>query len=230
MHINIGFAYGFPFGGLIDKENESYSLYSEYEEIYIRPTHYDISVSFFIDLAPFDPIVLGNEAHAIKIGVRGGYRIHKIKQNLTIKPSKNKEDDYGGMLLDYQRWMVGPVLHYAPVIHPLGLGGGYSAQGGLTFFLLFGQLVNAELTAYPAWRKKEGSSAVGPYKSDVHGFAIDIGFGGEISIGTVNLGLNLYYTYLEVQHRRSVYPSLGSTSSFHEISVELYFGIPIEWW
>jgi len=230
MSINIGIAYGFPFGGIVEHENERYSLYSPYEDLWVKPTHSNTSFSCFADLAPFDPFILGNEAHALKIGVRGGYRLHKIRQSLVIKKSKKKEKDYSGILMGYDRWMIGPVLRYAPVIQVGGMGGNYTAIGGLTFYVLFGQYVDAELTAFPAKRKKEGKSSVSPYQSNFHGYTVDLGIGGEISAGMINIGLNVFYTYLDIDLDRNIYRDLGEKSSIHEITLEVYAGIPIEWW
>jgi hypothetical protein len=230
MHINVGAIYSFPWDGLIDEEYGGYKLYSAYEKKYNRPTNYDASLSFFVDLAPFNPVVLGNEAHALKFGVRGGYRLNRLEQKLTIKPNRKKEEDYGGPLLSYHRWILGPVLRYAPQINALGLGGNYGAVGGLTFFMLFGELVNGELTAFPAKRDREGASSAPVYKTGIKGFAFDLGFGGEISIGALNLGLNFFYSYFEITMGKKIYKNLDKTSCFHEISLELYAGIPIEWW
>ena len=230
MHINVGFSYCFPFGNLIEHENSTYSIYSPYDDRNVHPTHYDMSINVYADLAPFKPFILGNESNAIKIGLRGGYRFNQIRQNLTINLTGKKELDYSGTLLDYDRWMIGPVLHYAPIISPLGIKEGYSAKGGLTFYLLFGQVVNAELTAYPAKRNAEGNASHPYYKTKCKGYAIDIGIGGEISVLSINLGLNVYYTYLNLRLNDHVYNTLGTDVYIHEAAIEVYMGIPIGWW
>lgn len=234
LHINVGFAYCFPFGNLTEHENNDYKLYSAYEDRNIRPTHYDSSINVYMDLAPFKPFILGNESNALKIGIRGGYRFHQIKQNLVVKPDENSEKDYSGTLFSYDRWMIGPVLHYAPVITPLGLKEGYSAKGGLTFFLLFGQIVGGELTASPALHNANptefDTKYGGNWKSKCEGYAIDIGIGGEISVLSINIGINIYYTYISLKLKKDIYETLGRDLYVHEAVLEIYMGIPISWW
>jgi len=124
-------------------------------------------------------------------------------------------------------WMVGPVIHYAPSIEASGPEGEYTAGGGLTLYALYGQLINGELTAYPA--RRNYGAVVDPYKTSIRGYKIDVGIGGEISICAINLGVNLYYSMIRIKMAEKIYTEVDKKTNLNEICVELYMGIPIEY-
>lgn len=242
MHLNFGFSFGFPYGEIINTEHNAFVIPERYKgkTENQRPEHYETAFGASIDLTPFKPIILGNEAHALKFGLRGGYRAHFLQQNLTIREgatytlggvtqpnSKGKDLDFGGPLLTFQSWMVGPVIHYAPFIDSANYQGSYTAMGGFTFYALFGQVFGGELTAYPA--RRDSKETITPYKSKVEGYKIDVGIGGEIAVCSINLGLNVYYSYIHLTTETRIYPTVGRESDLHEVNLEVYIGIPIIW-
>ena len=91
MHINVGFSYCFPFGNLIEHENSTYSIYSPYDDRNVHPTHYDMSINVYADLAPFKPFILGNESNAIKIGLQSNQTKshHKPDREKGVRLQRN---------------------------------------------------------------------------------------------------------------------------------------------
>ncbi|MDR3238409.1 MAG: hypothetical protein LBT84_07890, partial [Spirochaetia bacterium] len=105
MQINIGYSYGLSINGdMLDAENRNKSVDRKLKYV-------NDSFNFMTDLVPFKPIFLGDESHALKIGVRGGYRMHFVEQKTTISG-----EDYGGDLMGYSTFVFGPLIRYAPSI------------------------------------------------------------------------------------------------------------------
>ena len=226
MHINFGVAYGFPFGDIIDLEHDSYYILQTYEKNKkVRPRHFDSSLGMTIDLVPLPPLILGTDSHALKFGIRGKYFFHYFQQKLTVKEGEKKETEYGGELINYRSWMVGPVIHYAPSIEASDLGGDYTAGGGFTIFALAGPLQEGLLTAFPAQR--DNGVDVGAYETKFDGYKIDVGIGAEISICSLNLGINLFYSTMRINMDDVIYSSIGRESRINEFGIELFIGIPI---
>lgn len=227
LHINFGVMYSlYNSGDIVNYEHDSYSIIEAYGNNVVRPNHYDAGFGITIDISPLKPIVLGSDAHAFKLGIRGCYRFHYFQQKIAVMESEDSEIDYGGNLLTFMSWMVGPVIHYAPSIEASSLDGEYTAGGGFTLYALYGHLVKGELTAYPAQRNY--GESVGDYETSVKGYKIDIGIGGEISVCSVNLGLNLYYSMIRIKMADKIYDEVDKNSIINEICVEVYMGIPID--
>ena len=217
-------------GDILDYEHDNYYI----EETYDRTTpkkqradHYDMSFGMSIDLVPFDPIVLGNESHAIKFGIRAGYFFNYIDQTIEVKESSDDAKEYGGTLVQYNNWMVGPIIYYAPSIEPVGIGDKYSAKGGFTMYVLFGMINSGTLSAFPA--KRDHGEDVSNYETSVSGYKINAGIGTALSVCSINIGLNLYYSRIQLKMSDEVYSSIGKKTTIDEICFELYWGIPIEW-
>jgi len=223
MHINLGVMYNLAFMGDLRDEEDTYSIVDNGKTY--KPTYFDSALGITVDLVPFKPIVLGYEAHAIKIGVRGGFRMHYLQQTITVV-SGNDETEYGGDLMTYKSWCVGPVIYYAPSISPMGIGGNYSAKGGFTFFMLYGRLFDGKLTAFPAQRSN--NEVVGDYEAKITGSKFDIGCGAEIRVCSINLGLNIFYSLINLNMDKVIYPALGRNTILHGVNIEVYMGIPLE--
>ena len=224
MHINLGVVFGFPLGDMINKETSSYYVSQPTGGTLVRPSTSDASLSIFVDISPFPPVLLGLESHAIKFGLRGGFRLNYWQQSLAVK---ELNIDYRGMLLQYYNWMVGPVIHYSPVLG-ISKKGDYTAGGGFTLYALFGTIIEGGLSAFPVYRLSGG--ATGPYNTKVSGYKIDAGIGGEVSVLAINVGVNVFYSYLNLTLLEATpYVGLGSVLEVHEVCIEIYMGIPIEW-
>ncbi len=225
MHINFVFMYSLePFGDMIDHEYNSYSILDTETNKVVRPDHYDKAYGIILDITPLPSIVLRNEEHAVKFGIRIGYRFHSIEQRmLTVK------EEYGGTLLKFDSWMAGFVVYYAPSIEPAILTSGeYSAKGGFTFFMLYGGLRKGEINAYPSMRDNNETPS-GEYYTKIDGYKIDIGIGGEVSIcNSINFGISLYYSKIIFTMDEKIYPTVGKSTSVNEFCFELSMGIPID--
>ncbi len=242
MHINFGVCFGFPFGDIFNYERENFSIMERYkrENQTLRPNHYETAFGVTMDVSPFPAIILGKEAHAIKIGVRGGYRFHYLQQKMSVREdasyeingvkyenNTNDDIDFTDYLMVFHSWMIGPVIRYAPFIDSSNFMGTYTAIGGFTFYVLFGKLENGVLTAFAS--KRKSNTPTGNYRSKIDGFKMDIGIGGEIAICSINIGINFYYTYIQCEMDEKIYSTIGKTSEIHEVCLELYIGIPIVW-
>lgn len=232
LHFNMGFLYTLgTTGDILDREKKYYLLKypGDSTSKKVHPSHHETAFGLSVDLVPFKPIILGNEAHAIKIGLRGGYSFHYLQQSLTVDQGTG-DIEYGGDLMTYNCWMLGPVIHYAPSIEPVGIGE-YSAGGGFTFFALMGQLRNAKYNAYPT--KRDYGETVTDYERNVKGWKFDIGCGAALAVCSINIGINLYYSLVSLKLNNALtqteYVTMGRKSKIHEMCFELYWGIPIEW-
>ena len=221
MQVNIGYSNSIGVGGdLVDAERSN-NLAGK------RLKYDDSSINFMMDLVPFRPIILGDESAAIKIGFRGGYRMHYLEQRFTANDGNGKQE-YKGDLMKYNTVVFGPVIRYAPQISLFGsLDDSYSAESGLTLFALYGHVLNGNIDAFAA-NRAYGESFPGITHSSMSGYKIDIGIGGETSICSVNLGLNLYYSYMRMKFGDAIYENVGRKSSLHSFCLEIYFGMPLE--
>ncbi|MBN1531183.1 MAG: hypothetical protein JXA20_00835 [Spirochaetes bacterium] len=226
MHVNFGMSYGLIAGDLINYEhNANYFIWGTRVN---KAGHYDLSYCLSADLIPFPPLILGNESNALKIGIRGCYRSNYIRQNLSVRLSSRYEFEFGGNLMDYRSWMAGPVFYYCPVIRSDNLEETYRAGGGFTFFILYGQIIDGRLRAYPSMRDMEIAVPI-PYSTSITGYRIDVGIGAAISFCSINIGLNMFYSMLTFTEETRVYQYLERRQRLHEFCVEIYVGIPFEW-
>jgi len=231
LHINFGFSASMGLDNeWLKYEEESYYLTELYDDATtkeIHPTHNQTAFSLFLDIMPIPPIVFEDSGQALKFGIRGGYKFYFLNQVLDITETDGSLSSYGGQYFRYSSWFVGPILYYAPSVKSEGLDGEYTAKGGFTLFVLYGQLVDANLTAYPAKRNK--GVTIGNYESSVTGYRLDFGIGGSISLGSLNLGVNLIYSYMSLTLSTPIegYDSFKSPSSMNDFMIEIYAGIPL---
>ncbi len=236
LHINFAFMYSLTaFGKITDTEHDSYSILDPSNNESVRPDHHDEAYGILLDITPLPALVLGMEEHAIKFGIRLGYRFHTLQQEIALEKST-----YGGDLFTFRTFMYGPVIYYAPSIEPSKINRNYTANKGLVFYALFGKLSNGTLTAFPSRRDYGADPVTIDYDTKVTGYKIDIGIGGEVSIcGSVNIGLNLYYSRLILKMDDPVYNTSGDSlisnnvsreTSLNEICAEIYMGIPVQYW
>ncbi len=217
LHLNFGGMYTFAAAGnVIDSEKSA--IKGPIPDS-TNVSHYDTAYCVTLDIVPFDPIILGLEDSAIKLGLRGSYRFHYLQQRVTAGA------ELGDQVMDYQSWMVGPVIHYAPFIEPSDLNEDYTASGGFTFYALYGR-IDGNLTAFPSIRDQGVS--VGNYATKVSGYKLDIGVGAEIAVCSLNFGVNVYYTYMNFKMKDEIYSEIGRKGYLKEGCLELYVGIPIE--
>jgi hypothetical protein len=217
LHLNFGGMYSFANqGDVLDCENKAIdSHFSDSHEV----SYYETAYCITLDIVPTDPIMLGMEESAIKFGIRGSYRFHYFQQRVMSK------SEFGDQLMDYRSWMIGPVVHYAPFIEPSDLNEDYKASGGFTLYALYGRL-NGNLTAFPAIREDGGST--GDYNTKINGYKFDIGLGAELALCSLNVGVNIYYSYMKFTMKDQIYSDLGKSGYIKEGCMELYIGIPIE--
>ncbi|MCL2155912.1 MAG: hypothetical protein FWH53_09635 [Leptospirales bacterium] len=212
LHLNFGGMYSFGSGGNIIKWEDR----KVDDEIPTNQgtSYYETALCITLDIVPTKPIILGMEDHAIKFGIRGSYKLHSLQQSV------NMPDENTGKLMDYSSYMIGPVIHYAPFIEPSDLNRDYTAGGGFTLFALIGK-ISGDLTAFPNIKAESLSSKITGYK-------YDIGVGAEIAICSLNVGINLYYSYTNIKMKEEVYAGNGKRGNLKEGCLELYIGIPIE--
>jgi len=218
VHLNFGGMYTLAASGnILDSENSAIQAQMPDNS---NVSHYETAYCATIDIVPTNPIILGMEDHAVKFGLRGSYRFHFLEQRVT------QGSEIGDQVMKYTSWMLGPVIHYAPYIEPSDLNQDYTATGGLTFYALWGR-INGDLTAYPAIRKKNLTIPVSDNNTKVTGNKFDIGIGAEIALCSLNVGVNIYYSYAKFTMKDKVYADLGRTGYLKEGCLELYVGIPI---
>lgn len=217
VHLNFGGMYTFATTGdiLDSEENEIKQTFPSDS----KTSHYETAYSFTLDVLPMDPIILGMEAHAVKLGIRGAYRLHFLQQRVK------SGDEYTGQVMDYTSWMLGPVIYYAPFLDSSDLDYEYTSNGGFTFFALYGRM-NGDLTAYPAIQ--DYGASTGTSNTNVSGYKIEIGVGAEIALCALNFGVNVYYSYSNMKLKEKIYADLGRNAEMREGCLELYVGIPIE--
>lgn len=217
VHLNFGGMYTFANAGdIIDSEKDAIEVNIPDNT---NVSHYETAYGATLDIVPTDPIILGLEDHAIKFGVRGSYSFHYLQQRVSA------ETEIGDQVMDYRAWMIGPVIHYAPFIEPSDLNEDYTASGGFTFYALYGK-INGDLTAFPAVR--ESGASTGDYNTGITGYKIDIGVGAEIALCSLNVGVNVYYSYVNFHMKDVIYTDLGKNGYMREGCLEIYVGIPIE--
>jgi|GEM_PF-578656 len=201
----------------------------------VYPYQYALNLGLNLDIMPFPTIPVNDETQAIKIGLRVGYKWGFLLQSLTIPTTNDTNDVYGGQLMIYNVILFGPVIYWAPKVEIVGLDAKYKAKGGFTFFALWGFVLEdtASYTAYPSLREKGDSytTATGTdtgYDTTFTGWKIEVGVGAEITAGTINFGVNLYYSYLDMTLKKQIYVNLPKKTGLHEICIEVYIGIPLQ--
>jgi hypothetical protein len=217
VHLNFGGMYSFANEGDIIK-SENNEIDRQFPDDH-KVSYYETAYCITLDIVPTEPIILGMEESAIKFGIRGSYRFHYLQQRVT----SGKE--FGDQVMDYRSWMVGPVVHYAPFIEPSDLNQDYRATGGFTLYALYGK-IDGNLTAFPAVR--ESGYSTGDYNTKISGYKVDIGIGAEIALCSLNVGMNLYYSYMKFNMKDQIYSDMGKTGYLKEGCLEIYIGIPIE--
>ena len=218
LHLNFGGMYSFATkGDILDEEEQQIS--TEFPESN-KTSHYETAYCLTLDIVPMSPIILGMEEHAIKFGVRTSYRFHFLEQRVK------SGDEYSGTLMDYKSWMIGPVIHYAPYIGVSDLNYEYTANGGFTFYALVGKL-DGNLTAFPAIRDYKDIAY--DDKTKISGYKFDIGVGAEIALCSLNFGMNVYYSQSKIKMQDQIYANAGKDAKLKEGCLELYVGIPIEY-
>lgn len=233
VHLNFGGMYTFAAGGeIIDSEKnaiESPTGITDSSNI----SHYDTAGCVTMDIVPAYPIILGMEEHAIKFGLRGSYRFHYLNQRVTTAI-----EEIGSKVMEYKSWMVGPVIYYAPFIGPSDLNTDYTASGGFTLFALYGKL-HGYMNAYTSIRDAgiaisatdailSYNNGTGDYDSKISGSKFDVGIGAEFSLCSLNVGVNIYYSYISIDMKDRLYNDLGKNGNIKEGCLEIYVGIPVE--
>lgn len=215
MQINIGYSFStITYGDIRRAEYKSRTMDK-------RLKYSDNSVNFMMDLTPFQPLIFYNDSHAIKFGFRGGYRLHYTEQRLRAD-----KRNYKGTLLDYQCAVIGGLIKYAPNIDMFeNLDESQSAPWGLSLYVLYGQMFNGHLDAFAAERAYGVSKSA--YQTKLSGFRIDTGIGIEFAICAVNIGVNVYHSYIRFKLDRDIYASWGRAASQHEVTMEVYMGMPL---
>ncbi len=226
MHVNFGVSYGIIGGDIIDYEHNANNYV--FGTTVFKAGHYDLSYGLFVDILPIPPILLGNESNALKFGIRTRFNSNNLRQTLTIRLSSSKEYNFRGDLINYTSWMVGPVVYYSPIINSDNLEETYRSSGGFTLFLLFGKIIEGRLRAYPSLRDLEVTVPI-PYSTSLSGYRIDFGAGAAISFCSINVGMNIFYSMLNVTTETRVYYHLPRYQRFDEFCIEIFMGIPFEW-
>jgi len=233
VHLNFGGMYSFAAGGeLINCEKNAIDSPTGITDT-SNISHYETAGCATLDIVPTNPIILGMEEHAVKFGVRGSYRLQYLNQRVTTP-----NEEVGNKVMDYKSWMIGPIVYYAPFVGPSDLNTDYTASGGFTLYALYGR-INGNLTAYPSIREKgitisstDGTSlynnGIGDYDSKISGSKFDFGIGAEFSLCSLNIGVNIYYTFINVKMNEKIYIDSGKKSNVKEGCMEIYVGIPIE--
>ncbi len=150
IHLNFGGGYNFASNAIMNYENQAVpGILLSNSFFPLEPTHDVTDYGLTIDAVPFEPLMLGQDSHALKFGLRGGYRFHFVSQKLGIKITDSKKYTINSDLLRFQTWSVGPVVHYSPFVKP-HVDGGYASIFGISLFATYGQLVNGKYTGYPS--------------------------------------------------------------------------------
>jgi hypothetical protein len=226
MQLNMGMGYTFASSGdIVRAEDEYYIVDSDGDKV--RPENTGASMNLMMDIVPFKPIILGFESHAIKIGLRGGYRYYYVEQKIEGHFGGDKKE-YGGNLMNSQSVLIGPLIRYAPSITPSGLDNNYVSGGGFTFYALYGHIFSGEIDAFPAMRARGDLASGVDYQTTIRGYRYDVGVGAEISICSVNLGLNVYYSQVRLKLSKDIY-DVGRNTTLHEGNIEIYLGLPFEY-
>ena len=216
MQINVGYSYGLVVAGsLIDAENSQ-------KDMDRKLKYNNNSFNFMTDIAPFKPIFFDDESHAFKIGFRGGYRMHFMSQKVTVHGK-----DSGGDILTYNTLVAGPLIRYAPNISFFSYSGEYGAEGGFTLYILYEHIMNGHLDAFQA-RRATDPAFLADYHALVRGYRLDFGIGAEISVCSVNLGFNIYYSQMRMKISEKIYDEIGKNPFVHEGNIEVYIGMPLE--
>lgn len=217
LHLNFGGMYSFTnVGDIIDEENDVIDANMPATE----ESYYETAYTVTLDIVPFDPILLGLESNAIKFGIRGSYGFNFVQQRIT-----SGSNVYNDQLMNYDLWMIGPVIHFAPVIDPSDINNEYTASSGFTFFATWGRL-DGDLTAYAALR--DSGLSLPNHNAKIEGYKFNVGFGAEIALCSLNFGFNLYYSYTSYKLDREIYAGAGRDHYMREGCLEVYVGLPIE--
>jgi|GEM_PF-5416166 len=133
---------------------------------------------------------------------------------------KDEEDhevvSYGGILMRYKAWMIGPVIKYFP---------NSSDSIAFEFSLLYGRIFDGTITAFPSRRDYGETFDEHEYITDIRG---DQFFASTaLVIGRYSFGVSYQLTRLKLKHEIGVYENLGTSTNIHTFlffaSAGLYF-------
>jgi len=225
---------GFAWGDIIDKEYESFELDYTWDDGYSdssRPDHTYWIAGLHADFTPFH--IKGAEQRTYLWGIRGMLLANYISQDTSVGDkdfweeffiSLFEDDDetddsyevdeaerevvsYGGLLLRYKSWMVGPVLKLFPC---------RNENFAFEFYVLYGKIFDGVLTAFPSVRDYGAAFDEKDYVTKVRGSQLMIG----TSAGTGRISLGLAYTIsmLKLDNELPVYNGLGTDTNIHTLT------------
>jgi hypothetical protein len=259
--INGGMSYANTGGRIIDIEKKMPAFISTTDinganpagpYLLSRPKHSSMSYGAFGDLTPVPAIVLGNDTHAVKFGIRGGYRYLSVKQKLEVKRLSYTND-----LMASHSWSMGPVIKYSPFLITDPVTGAARSRFCITMFFQAGQTFrgyvrphNAQLnliksisSAYWSFSGIYPGLATNWFTNNITGYMTvfggarsrfsaikyDIGLGAEAGILLFNLGINIYYSQIDMKIPGNIYWYSCKNTSLRQFNAEFYIGMPVEW-
>ena len=222
---------GFAWGDIIDKEYESFKLDYTWDDGYSessRPDHTYWIAGLHADFTPIR--IKGTEQKTYIWGIRGMLLANYISQDtsvgdkdfweeffISLFEDEDETDDsyevdeaerevvsYGGLLLRYKSWMVGPVLKLFPY---------RNENFAFEFYVLYGKIFDGVLTAFPSVRDYGATFDEKDYVTKVRGRQLMIG----TSAGSGRLSLGLAYTIsmIKLDNELPVYNDLGTETDIH---------------
>ncbi len=236
FNISICGGLGTTWGELIREEYDSFKLNVTYDDGFEdsdRPDHLTAEIGLQLDITPI-PYKL------FKIGLRGRYCAYYISQDTSVGDKEfwdeflnalfEDEDEYeseaeeretvsyGGTLIKYKYWMVGPVLYYFPKDND---------YFNFNYFIMYGRLHEGILTAHPSRRDYGFSYTIDDYKSTLEGFKINGGAGLQFQLSPhYTLSIDLFYsvTKLKLNRKLPIYRNIGTLTYVHELSIGASLG------
>lgn len=222
---------GYSWGEVIDKEYDSFKLDYTWDDGYSessRPDHTYWLAGVYTDFTPVQ--IKGERLKNFSWGIRGMLLANYISQDTSVGDKDfweefftslfEDEDDYGdsyevdeddrevvsygGLLLRYKSWMVGPVLKVFPSRHD---------NLAFEFYILYGKIFDGVLTAFPSVRDYGSNFEEKDYVSKIRGNQFMTG----ISAGTGRISFGLVYsmTMIKLDHELSIYNDIGTGTDIH---------------
>ncbi len=276
IHLNFGGGVNFTSNEILNYERRAIPAILLANNFFpLEPIHDVTDYGLTIDLVPFEPLLLGQDSHALKFGLRGGYRFHFVSQRLGITVTDDASYSVNSDLLRFQTWSVGPVVHYSPFVKP-HVDGGYASMFGISLFATYGQLVNGRYTGHPSLNDvidKAVNTVTGntlytyavtidpTIATDLQNFyygtltryynlfplfirdrkvtghVVNLGVGFTVSVFSINVGANFYYSWKIMRLDKALYAPIGGSYiqavgrnvNLHGFSIEGFIGIPIGW-